>query len=284
MASTSGNLVAFQMDLSEMRKWLAAWRAFPSEAGKWTAKYLNDMAFKFQEEYLKIIAGRYTIRDPAFLKRTIKIDKAKPRSHIADIVALVGTWYGTSGDAGDGGSSIRFSGFEEELIGRPSSIARPHRRVITDAGRKGRNWRGVSFGWARMHPNQKIPSIIDTDGGLQNVPEESRFGAMIRMMAEGKIAHSPSNTFILEGGKYKPGLYRFKGGALPVKEAFHKGKGRVEMIQLFKDKPVLPPRWDWRGEAEEKVKQNFTPDYIFENYIAKAILGIMPEKKPWKGK
>ncbi|MDR0583790.1 MAG: hypothetical protein LBG57_05490 [Treponema sp.] len=282
MASTSGNLVTFQMDLSEMRKWLAAWRAFPYEAGKWTAKYVNDMAFKFQDEYLRIIAGRYTIRDPAFLKRTIKIDKAKPRSHMADIVALVGTWYGTSADAGDGGSSIRFSGFEEEITGKPSAVARPKRRVITPAGREGRNWRGTGEGWARMHPGQYIPAIDRDVPG--NVPEESRFAAMVRMMAEGKIKTSPSKTFILRGGKYKPGLYRFKGGALPVKEAFNEGKGEVEMIQLFKDEPILPPRWDWRGMAEDKMKQTFTPDYIFENYIAKAILQIMPEKKPWPGK
>ncbi|MDR2176816.1 MAG: hypothetical protein LBP20_02100 [Treponema sp.] len=129
-----------------------------------------------------------------------------------------------------------------------------------------------------------IPSIIDLDAGLQNVPEESRFTAMIRMMAQGKIAHSPSNTFILKGGKYKPGLYRFKGGKLPVRKAFKRGKGRVEMLQAFVDEPILPPKWDWRGETAEKIKQKFTPDYIWENYIAYAIKGIMPDKKFYKGK
>jgi hypothetical protein len=53
------------------------------------------------------------------------------------------------------------------------------------------------------------------------------------------------------------------------------------MLQLFRDEPVMPHRWDWRGETAEKVGDKFTLDYIFENYIAKAILGIMPEKKPW---
>jgi hypothetical protein len=36
---------------------------------------------------------------------------------MADIVASVGTWYGT----GRGGASERFSGFEEELTGSPET-------------------------------------------------------------------------------------------------------------------------------------------------------------------
>jgi hypothetical protein len=275
--------IKIEMDTSAIRQWLAAWKQFPREAGKWAAKLVNDEAFEFKARFPEVIRSRYTIRDLAFIMRIIRIEKARPRSHMPDIVAAVGTWYGSTGESGFGGSSIRFSGFEEELTRRPSAVARPHHRVITDAGRVGRAWTGKAAGWARMHPNQKIPSIIDTTAGLQKVPEESRFAAMIRMMAEGKIAHSPSNTFILEGGKYKRGLYRFKGGKLPVKEAFHEGKDKVEMIQLFKDKPILPPRWDWQKMTVEKVKEKFTPDYIAANYIAKAILGIMPEKKPWTG-
>jgi hypothetical protein len=104
------------------------------------------------------------------------------------------------------------------------------------------------------------------------------------MMGQGKIPHTPDGTFILEGGKYKPGLYRFKGGVLPQKKEGQWWQIELEMIQVFKDKPILPPRWDWRGMVMEKVNQKFTPDYIFANYIAKAILGIMSEKKPWKGK
>jgi hypothetical protein len=99
---------------------------------------------------------------------------------------------------------------------------------------------------------------------------------MIRMMARGKIAHSKHNVFILEGSRYKEGLYRFKGGKLPVGEDFRKGKGRVEMIQRFVDEPVLPPKWDWRGKTAEKVRRKFTPEYIWNTYIAKALEGIMP--------
>jgi hypothetical protein len=182
---------------------------------------VNDMAFEFRSLFSKVLAAhKYIIRDPAFIGNAVKIDRARSRSYMADIFATVGTWYGTSHDAGFdarsvsagvGENSTRFSGFEEEITGRLSTVTRPHWKVITNAGRKG-----------RMYPNQRIPSIIDTDAGLQRVPEESRFGAMIRMMAEGKIAHSLSNTFIPEGGKYKKrGLYRFKGGKFPVKDAFH---------------------------------------------------------------
>jgi hypothetical protein len=226
---------AIKMDISDMIQWLNAWKAFPRESGKWAAKMINNMAFEFRSLFPKVLAAhRYIIRDPAFIGNEVKIDRARPHSHMADIFATVGTWHGTSHDAafdarsvsaGVGANSHRFSGFEEEITRSLSTVARPHWRVITNAGRKGRMWQGISLPHARMYPNQRIPSIIDTDAGLQRVPEESRFGAMIRMMAEGKIAHSPSNTFILEEGKYKPGLYRsLRAGNSRQKTHFTKAK------------------------------------------------------------
>jgi hypothetical protein len=270
--------VTFKLDITAMQQWLAAWKLWPHESGKWTSRMVNDMAFEFKARFPEVIASRYTIRDRAFIKKTIKIDKARPRSHMADIVATVGTWYGSSGGNSSGGASRRFSGFTEELTGSPSTIAQPHHRVILPAGRKGKTMAGKAEPWARMMANQKIPSIIDTEAGLQNIPEESRFSAMARMMGQGRIPHSPSNTFILEGGRYKAGLYRFKGGALPQRGQ-RASELDLEMIQVFVDEPILPPRWDWPEEAAEKVAQKFTAEYIAENYIAKAILGILPGKK-----
>jgi hypothetical protein len=232
---------------------------------------VNDMAFEFRERFPEVLASRYTIRDPGFIGKTVKVDKARPRSHIEDIAAVIGTWQGKTGKT--------FSGYEEEITGRTASESAPKRRVILPAARAGKKMSGKAQPWARMNPQAgRIPSIIDLDAGLQNVPEESRFAAMVRMMAQGKIPHSQYNVFILKGPRYKEGLYRFKGGKLPTGEDFKKGKGRVEMIQLFKDKPVMPPRWDWRGETAEKVGAKFTPDFIFSNYIAKALMGIMPGK------
>jgi hypothetical protein len=229
----------------------------------------NDMAFQFRDDFFEVIKKQYTIRDPAFIKRTITIKKARPRSRIEDIAAVIGTWQGKTGKT--------FSGYEEEITGSPGTASEPKRRVILPAGRSGGTMKGKARSYARMNPSDgKIPSIIDLDA---RVPEEHRFAAFIRLMAAGKIAHTKHNTFILEGGKYKPGLYRFKGGKLPVGKAFRKGKGRVEMLQVFVDKPVMPPKWDWRGETADKVMEKFTPDYIFNNYISRAILGIMPNKK-----
>jgi hypothetical protein len=257
------------MDTRVMKQWAAAWRQVPWEAGKWAAKMVNDMCFQFRDDFYKVIADKYVIRDEAFIKRAITIEKARPRSRMEDIAAVIGTWQGKTGKT--------FSGFEEEITGSASSVSPPKRRVILPAGRMGGTMKGKARPWARMNPQAgHIPSIIDTEAGLQNVPEESRFAAMIRMMAQGKIAHTKHNTFILEGGKYKAGLYRFKGGKLPVKEAFHEGKGQVEMIQRFVDKPVLPPQWDWQGDTVERIKQKFTPEYIFEHYITPALEKTLP--------
>jgi hypothetical protein len=50
------------------------------------------------------------------------------------------------------------------------------------------------------------------------------------------------------------------------------------MIRLFKDKPILPPRWDRQKMTADKVRARFMPGYIFDNYIAKAMIGMWPEK------
>jgi hypothetical protein len=256
--------ISFKMNTQAMKQWAEAWKKTKWASGKWTAKMVNDMAFQFRDEFPKVIAAKYTIRDPAFIRRTIFIEKARPRSRMEDIVAVIGTWQGKTGK--------RFSGFKEELTGTMPTESRPKRTVILPAGRIGNTMQGKARAFARNDPRTGcIPTIIDLDAGLQKVPEEHRFAAMIRMMAEGKISHTKHKTFILKGGKYKAGLYRFKGGKLPTGEAFHEGKGEVEMLQRFVDNPVLPPEWDWRGETADKVREKFTPDYIFDNYISKAI-------------
>ncbi|MDR2433277.1 MAG: hypothetical protein LBD47_01750 [Treponema sp.] len=199
-----GNLrFTISIDTKAMEQWAEAWKLFPFEAGKWAAKMVNDQAFKFRNEVQNAIASRYTIRNDKFISNAIIIQKAKPRSRMEDIIAIVGTSYGTSGNAqsesgqgwgGDGGNSIRFSGFTEELTGVPSTIARPKYRVILPAGRKGGTMAGIAEDWARMHPGQYIPSVDRDVPG--DVPEESRFTALVKGMAAGRIKHSRAKTFI----------------------------------------------------------------------------------------
>jgi pheromone shutdown protein TraB len=52
---------------------------------------VNDMVFEFRERFPEVMTSRYTIRDLRFISKTIKVDKARPRSHMTDIVAVVGT-------------------------------------------------------------------------------------------------------------------------------------------------------------------------------------------------
>jgi hypothetical protein len=66
---------------------------------------------------------------------------------------------------------------------------------------------------------------------------------------------------------------------LLVGEDFKKGKGQVEILQVFVDRPILPPKWDWQGETAEKIRKRFSASYIWANYISNAIKGIMPGKK-----
>ncbi|MDR2176817.1 MAG: hypothetical protein LBP20_02105 [Treponema sp.] len=126
--------ITFKMDTKAMKQWAGAWKLFPWEAGKWAAKMVNDMAFQFQNDFFEVIKNQYTIRDPAFIKRTIKVEKARPRSRFEDIAAVIGMWQGKTGKT--------FSGYEEEITGQEPTVSKPKRRVITSAGRVGGTMKG----------------------------------------------------------------------------------------------------------------------------------------------
>lgn len=119
----------------------------------------------------------------------------------------------------------RFSGFAEE-VGEDT----PERtRAFTLAGRGG-NWKNKSRPWARMHPSddptqdQRIPS---TDM-VQGLPENQRYMALLNMIASKKIPIAPvANTFILKGGGYKKGLYRFNREKIP-NGAKNRNEGQIQ--------------------------------------------------------
>jgi hypothetical protein len=272
--------ISFKMDDSNIWALKQALKMFPKETGKWAAKMVNDMAFEYKGQFLGVIGSRYKIRNPGFIGGSVKVEKARPRSRLEDIAAEVGTV-----------SKPRFSGFTEEVGGQDAQRT----RAFTLAGRGGR-WENVSRGWARMHPSndptqdQKIPSIND----VQGLPENQRFMALMNMIASKKIPIAPkANTFILKGGKYNKGLYRFDGKKFPtIQKTGTKGKklkprfdpdAKLNMVQIFK--PIKKQKeWDWPEDVMKKVQQKFTPRFLFNNYIAPAINGIMPEKKPWPKK
>jgi hypothetical protein len=270
--------IQFSVDTKSMKQWAKAWKEFPRQSGKWAAKFVNDEALQFKADFPDVIAHHYILRNRKFIGSTIKVSLARPRSHMEDIVAVVGTV-----------KKPRFSGFTEEVGGKE-----PQRtRAFTLAGRGG-FWENESRGWARMHPSddptqdQRIPS---TDL-VQNLPDGQRFMALMNMIASKKIPIAPkANSFILDGRRYKRGLYRFDGKKFPIvqkigKSGKYKGQkllprldpdAKLNMVQVFK--PIeRQDEWDWPGDVVKKVQAKFTPDYIAENYVAKAMLGL------WAGK
>jgi hypothetical protein len=122
-----------------------------------------------------------------------------------------------------------------------------------------------------MHNDQHIPK--DTE--LQSLPPNQRLPAMLSMIASGKMKTAPkAQTFILQGANVRnKGLYTIEGGSpTPGRIRYNnrrkteRPKGmklwgikpanmKIKMVQRFFDKPLLPPKWDWREEAVSRVKQ-----------------------------
>jgi hypothetical protein len=266
-----------KIEMKGMDDWIFAWRRFPKEAGKWMSKLCNDMAFDMREIFQTNMGNRYTIRDHDFFNKTFLVEKAKPRNDWRNIAATAGTVDSTGNNRMRG-----FSGYTEEL-----GQASKKDRAITRWGREGQSKKGIAQPWARLRPGQKLPNTVHLSG----LPKNQRFPALVAMIRSGKIPMSKSRTFILGEGTPNHGLYRFRSGAIPgqgLKQRkdqdmfFHEEK--LDKIQEFRTQPIQPPAWDWRQDALNDLRGMYTPDFVFKNYIAQAILGIMPEKKPYTPK
>lgn len=266
--------MAFQMslDTADLQKLQTAYQMFPQEAQKQTARLLGDMAWDFKKQAIEVIGGTYTIRDPNFLKNkafTVKRPKAsEPIDQQQAVAASMRI---------DGGSGGLFTGFEEELTGKPREMrnkgGRSYRQVWSNA-REGGSVYGKMLGQYRLRTSSdRIPDIA-------NYPE-LRPRQFLAMILKSSAAGSSKKAKRFKGKDYALGknkVFIFGDGAKHPRGLYTVQGGKVKALQKFDDKPVASSvgKWDWRSETEAEVKKKFTPAYILEKYIVPAL------EKLWK--
>jgi len=231
---------------------------YPISAKEAVAQYLNDQARTYKELVPRILGTRYTIRSKAWVNARVKVRNAKKNGEIEKNSAEAYTEDHPS-------NSPQFTGWEEEIEGAPREIRRTaagNYRVVWSNARKGNN-SNVMEGGAKMNPTFGIPNSEDAFG-------PGRIPQFIAALARNpsSMGMTRQRTFILKGGGFKYGLYRFK----PGESDYGPTQPEIEMLQEFTDTPPRAPKWDWARETREKVNAYFPADYVWEHYLQPIVL------------
>jgi hypothetical protein len=255
----------------------AIFKQYPAKARWACARLLNDMAFSLKKEAAAVIGKRMNVRNQGFVSRQLRVEKVKSTMSIDNMIATGGS-VAIEPSSNHGG----FSGWAEQE-GEPSPAfmkKRPMRSI-------GKNARGGSMG---ALPQKKAlltsVAIIDMDDLLgPTMPSEaSRAQAAIAIAAanQGK----KGRVILREGSGFPPGLYGIAHVPKPGqyrKKIKNKGDKalpakfiKVELLQAFEE-DIDTKRIPWMEEAVEKVKADYSPQYIFDHYIA-PILTAKPGK------
>lgn len=175
----------------------------PKETGKATARLLNDEAFSYRELVQKVIAEKHTIRDQGFLRFAFRVEKAEPNQAPALQRAKAGSI-----------RTDRFTGWIEDVTGTA-----PSRDRILGANARGGD----------MHAKAKIrlmPGLeFEKPTNFDEIPERLRIPAMLSILSRNPAyTAAGKGLFIVEGGNWVPGLYKFQ-------------KGQTAKMRHYKSKP-----------------------------------------------
>ncbi|MFP3041837.1 hypothetical protein LQZ19_08445 [Treponema primitia] len=226
-----------------------AFRMFPAETQKMTARLLNDMAFAFKEIAPGVIDKHLTVRNKSFVASRFKVQKANPSQKPGDQESIAGSEY-IEGDSTHGA----FTGWIEQMGGKADidTGGREHRLIGLNA--RGGSMTSQAKPKARMGGKAGHVKVDSED--LTGLPEGSRVQAAINMVFR---SQGGDGRVILSGGGFRRGLYQ-------VKEKKNGNPPDVAILQDF-TKPIRPRRFDWRAETAERVRAWFGSDYIFEHYM-----------------
>ena len=216
-------------DLINLGKW---YKRAPKEFTRAATNVINTTAFNSRLQAIKNIEKNTHTRNKSFVRRSMRVDKAKHGRPLNAIVAEMGSI--------DISRQGRSSGFQELETGKRTA----KKRVPAMASRGGNESRQVA-GPVRMDKLGKMFRHRMVRGkGLKT--KRARVAAMLRMVKSGGIGRAP---FIVPRGiksgpmaKMPPGVWRLGN------------KKRLELVNPFQDRnPSRTKRIKWNEKAVDEV-------------------------------
>lgn len=199
----------FDIDVRAMRRFEKLMKRIPKELTRATAGMLNSFAFGTRAASLQIIQRRMIVRNPRFVKSSIRVDKARGGMPINRQRSEAGSI-----------QRARFSGWREQETGESSN-----RRRVAELFARGGDKRRQVRPSLRMKSANQFMSPDDFRGKTQ----EHRVIVMLQIL-ERKRWRRP--FIIRDHPKFTPGLYKF-----------HRRK--LRMVQTFKPGNREPKRVRW---------------------------------------
>jgi hypothetical protein len=223
-----------------------AFRLFPKSAAKAFARIVNDMAFAFKDAAPGILGKHFTIRNPGYVSQAFRVEKAKPGKNP---VATVGPIVNEK-------KYKNFTGWAEAL-GEPPRLKRAKRSIGLNA--RGGNMKGKPKPGATLDP--KRPLVDSRDMPLSG--SQAVQAAIQKAVREQGIG---ARVIIREGAGFPPGLYEVtdKGGDGLAPE--------VQILQKFGE-TIVTEKVNWPDETMARIAPWFSPERIFQDYIAPLFTG-----------
>lgn len=237
------------MDMKEFLGYLSGGKEKTKQA---TAYYLNSIAFKARSEGPKRLeAAGMEIRDPRFVQSRFRVEKADPTDSTESQIARMGSV-----------ATNRFTAWAENYGETPV-----RNRLLGPAARRG-DLKNKAEPENRLVRSRKFKRPDD----FAEIPERMRIPAMLSIIARnpGKAA-SGKGAFIIEGGGWVPGLYRFKKNTARERIG---GRLRppVVRVQTFGKSPEPKRKIDWMQILTKHVQDKYSKRLAFlavQKYLGK---------------
>lgn len=240
----------------------------PKQTGRAVSKFLNDEAFSYRELGPRVLKERLTIRNAAFVQSMFRVEKANPEQSPDKQVAKAGSI-----------KTARFSGWAELVTGQE-----PERKRTIGSNARGGDMEAQAQKGSRLLEGLELEKPSNFD----DIPERMRIPAMLSILARNPdYTAAGHGLFIIEGGNWVPGLYRFQKGQT-AKWAHSKKKGdyikdkrdrwtyehpAVTRVQTFGKAPK-GQRYNWPQITIERLRAWFKPADVWAQYFKDAINSI----------
>jgi hypothetical protein len=223
----------FDMDDRDLRKLRRLYKRAPRQMRAATAGVLNSFAFGVREEIPKSIDALMTVRNPRFVKSKTRVEMAKRSQPISNQTSRVGSLLGP-----------RFTGWKEQQLGTRSTRSR-----VATLNARGGNFSKPMQGKARLKPNQKF---LDPDSIKKVKDDNHRLFVFFKIHERRR--KQQAFTIRRKTGRFKPGLYRFKGK-------------KIRKQQDFQPRRVQPHKKPWMQHATRKYFQGVSIPRIWQKEV-----------------
>lgn len=207
-------LQMFKVDRKQQLQLLAFYQRAPRQFAVASGMYLNNLAFGTRDQAIETIQREMTVRSPAFVKRSIIVNRANFRQSLNSQRSEVGSI-----------ERPRFSGWIEQETGKKT---KRKRAFLMEA--RGNQKKKRARPSARLKPSNTVLKPGDMGSASANVKNAHH---RAQIFLSWTFRNKWRKPFMMSGHKrIKSGLYKWKGN-------------KLRKLQTFTPRHIQPKKVRW---------------------------------------